>query len=326
MGYNDHMDGSELANLPAEAHGETVDQPFDPDDHWLRRAEPDDQLIAMKEWFLAHYCDPAKRTPYNSREGGYQFIHGGPHDPAEELPDRFSGIVHDNLIEQIVNEMHAEVGDEWAPLHEDPPDDYDERYALDIVAVSEPLRRLRERLQQAQAVLTLVGNPEAKALAEKLVFGATIGALEAFLYETANYWIDTDEVALRDCVTKLPEFRDQQIKLGDLYVRHAGLKDYVKGYLQNLVWHRWEKVGPLFKHARDVRLPTLKVFDAALLKRHDIVHRSGHDKDGAPTEITTEEIRELCSKIEAFAVEVDDLLEKRKIRLSLPAPPPSTSP
>jgi len=307
MGWNDHIEDSELANLPPEAYGNEFDTegPFDPDNHWLQGAEHDEQLIAMREWFLARYCDPSEETPYNGREGGYLFIHGGPYDPDEVLRARFSGIVDDHLMKEVIDEMYARVGDQWAPIHFASHDDYDERFGLHLVARSEPLRKLRERLQQSQQVLTLQGDLAAKALAEKLVFSSAIGALESFLWETAHYWIENDDQVLHDFITRLPVFRDEQIKLGDLFKRQKGLKDHVKGYLQNLVWHRWDKVVPLYRDGLGVNLRSMKPFDAALVKRHDIVHRSGHDKTGSPIAVSIEDIHELCSKIEAFAVDVD---------------------
>lgn len=57
-------------------------------------------------------------TPYNGREGGYLFIHGGPYDPSEELQQRFSGVVPDVFIDGVVQELYEEVGDMWAPISE----------------------------------------------------------------------------------------------------------------------------------------------------------------------------------------------------------------
>lgn len=72
MGWNDHLDGSELGNLPSEAWGKKFDMdgPFDPDDFWIESAGEEEQRIAMREWFTARFCDPAHDTPYNGREGG----------------------------------------------------------------------------------------------------------------------------------------------------------------------------------------------------------------------------------------------------------------
>jgi len=315
MGY-DPFDDSELSNLPSEAFDPfNVDGPFDPQDHWLRIADKDDQLIAMREWFRAHYCDPAHETPYNSQEGGYLFINGGPYDPADVLPERFSGIVDDNIIQEVVDEMHDEVGAQWAPVRYEPPDDfdYDERFDLRFKTRDEPLARLKERLQHAQSVLSLEGDETAKLLAKKLVFGAAVAALEAFLWETVDYCVEHEEKALRDIVTKIPALKEQPMKLGEIFKQHEGLKEHVKGYLQNLVWHRWDKVAPLFKLGLGIQPPSFKPFDDALVKRHDIVHRSGHDKMGNPISVTTDEIHELCEKVVAFATEIDTKLTQRDL-------------
>jgi hypothetical protein len=326
VGWNDHMDDSELGNLPPEATRNSPG-PFDPDDDWLRTAEAELQLMAMREWFFARYCDPSRGTPYNGREGGYLYIHGGPFDPADELPRRFSPLVDEALIQTVVDEMHENVGEDWAPVHWDHEEDYeyDERYALHIVVVSEPLRTLRERLRQLRQVLTLEGAAEAKVLAEKLVFSAAIGALEAFLYETVYFWVDTKPQVLRDLVTKLPIFRDEKITLGDLFARSAGLKDHVKGYLQNLVWHRWRQVGALFREGLGIQLPSTQFFEVALLKRHDIVHRSGLDTQGSPITVTLAELDELFSKVEAFAEEIDSRLESREVAAAFADDPPPPS-
>ncbi|MFM0060634.1 hypothetical protein PQR64_33925 [Paraburkholderia phytofirmans] len=316
------MDDTELSNLPPEAHGNIfdVDGPFDPDDDWLENASADEKRIAMREWFLARYCDAAEETPYNGREGGYLFINGGPYDPADEIPGRFGSIVSDETIDEVVAELHAEGGDEWAPIRESDAyyDDYDDRFTLDVESPHEPLSRLQDRIRKSQRVLTLSGDPEAKKLAEMLVFSNALAVLESFLWETAEFWFKHDDVALRDVITKLQVFSEEPIKLGEVFTRHERLREHVLGYLQNLVWHRWESVMPIFRLGLGIRLPSVKLFEAALVKRHDIVHRSGHSKSGEPITVTLMEISELFSEIEQFAIEVDRLLADRKISSATP--------
>jgi len=314
MGWNDHMDDDDDAsNLPPEAWGNVFDTdgPFDPDDRWLKQAEPEQQRVAMRVWFRARFCDPAHETPYNGREGGYLFVNGGPYNPSDELHERFGDVVDGDAIQEVVDEMHVAVGDQWAPVRRDGPDDYDDRFDLELVASEEPLRRLRQRLAECKRVLQLQGDSDAIALAERLVFGAVISALEAFLWETAQHWIDTREDVLRDSVANLPVFRDEPIKLGDVFKRHEGIREHVKAYLQNLVWHRWDRVGALYKAGLGVALPSVKPFDEALVKRHDIVHRSGHDKAGRPVTVTREEIDALCVAVVEFAVELEQRLASR---------------
>ena len=315
MGWNDNLDDDELGNLPPEAFGQqfNVDGPFDPDDFWLQSACEEDQKIAMRAWFHARYCDPAHETPYESREGGYQFIWGGPYDPADELPERFAGFVKDEIIQEIVEEMYAEVGDQWAPIDYGPPDDYDERFDLQLLTRNEALDRLIERLHHANLVLTLEGDETAKRLAMNLVFGAAVAALEAFLWETVDYCVEHEEAAMRDIVTNIQVLKDQPLKLGEIFEKYDKLKEVVKGYLQNLVWHRWDKVAPLFNLGLHIQPPSFKPFEEALVKRHDIVHRSGHDKLGNQITVTLEEIHELCKKVEEFAAEINRKLADRDI-------------
>jgi len=315
MGWNDHLDDDdELANLPPEAFGQfNVDGPFDPDDYWLKTASEGDQKIAVRAWFHARYCDPANDTPYISREGGYQFIWGGPYDPGDELPERFGNIVKDEIIQEIVEELYSEVGDQWAPIRYALPDDfdYDERFDFQLLSRSEPIDRLKDRLLHAQRVLTLEGNETAKKLAMNLVFGAAIAALEAFLWETVDYCVEHEDGAIRNIVTKIQALKDQPLKLGEIFDRYDKLKELVKGYLQSLVWHRWDKVAPLFALGLNIQPPSFKQFEGALVKRHDIVHRSGHDKTGNPISVTHEEIIELCKKIESFASAINTKLAER---------------
>ena len=315
MGWNDHIE-NELSNFPEAAFENAFDSdgPFVPNDLWLKKAEPEHQVIAMREWFLSRYCDPAIETPYISREGGYQYIHGGPYSPSEELYGRFAGIVSDAVIAEVVHELEMDVGQEWAPINQYEPDDYDVRFELTVAQRKEPLNRLKERLSNSKAVLALTGDPVAMKLAEQLVYSSLITTLEAFLWETAHYWVEHDEAVVKNIVTKLPAFSQRVIKLSEIFERHQKIKEEVKGYLQNLVWHRWEKVATLYKLGLGVtELPSFQAFESAIEKRHDIVHRSGHMRDGTPVTIEADEIAKLCDSITKFAEEIEVKLNQREL-------------
>lgn len=322
---DDFIDDDDRPDLPQIA-GHMTESGFEPDDSWLCGADWRLQHEAMRQWFLTRFEDPAQNTPYNGAEGGYLYIHGGPCTAEDELYKRFASVVKepDEYIRRVIDDVESEGLTEWAPIRHEREDEYDDRFALSIHVGSEPLRRLRERLQQAKQVLTLTGDANAMTLAQNLVFASAISTVEAFLYEVAYFWIDTDEKALRSVVTQLSEFRDEKIKLGDMFDRLKGLKAHVKGRLQAIVWHRWDQVAQIYRAALDVRLPSVAALDKALLKRHDIVHRSGHDKEGRPVTITREDIDELCTAIEEFAAELDGRIDARGFDLGDPdgpAPP-----
>lgn len=62
----------------------------------------------MREWFFTYYEDPAQNCPYESKEGGYFYIWGGPYDARDVLTDQFSGEYPDEIIEELVQELEAE--------------------------------------------------------------------------------------------------------------------------------------------------------------------------------------------------------------------------
>jgi hypothetical protein len=303
MGHNDHLD-EDRPELPDEA-GQHTSSGFEVDEEWFRAAEPEMRHEVMRVWFHSRYCDPAEGTPYNGAEGGYLYIHGGPYTAEDELYGRFGTLCEDDEIREVIDDVESDGIDEWAPVHHEQEEEYDQRFALELEDANDPLRQLQKRLRQSQEVLTLQGTDQAVELARSLVFTSVIGALEAYLYEIASFWIESDENALRSLVEKSPHFSEQKMSLSEVFARHEGIKKHVKGYLQGVVWHRFTTVKSIFQYALSVDLPSTKEFDDPLIKRHHIVHRSGNDKDGAPVTVTIQEIADLSQKIEVFATELD---------------------
>jgi hypothetical protein len=309
MGHNDHPEW-DYPDLPREA-GTDTPSGFEPNDGWLESGESELRQEAMRQWFLSRYCDPAQGTPYNSEEGGYIYIHGGPYTAEDELYKRFDKLCTDDEIAEAVGAIESDGIDEWAPIHIEREDEYDPRLDLTVNAANEPLRKLKGRLTHTQRVLNLVGDADAQLLAKNLVFGGVIGALEAYLYEVAYYWMNTDDNCVQRLVSGLPAFKEEKMPVAEIFNRHSNIRKHVNGYLQNVVWHRLDKVAPIYKHGLTVQVPSFKNFDGAIVKRHDIVHRSGHDKNGIPVVVSNQEIHDLCARIEAFAEELERRISDR---------------
>src|SRR6202034_3947737 len=88
----------------------------------LRRASREIKKKAMDIWFRQNYSDPVDVCPYESAEGGYQFIWGGPYEPMDELFTEFSGLVPQDLIEEVAQELYDQAA-EWSG-NPDPGDDF----------------------------------------------------------------------------------------------------------------------------------------------------------------------------------------------------------
>lgn len=301
-----------LRDLPDPADDWRPEPSFDPSDADLAVAGHEEQIELMRRWFLARYCDPAEETPYESREGGYIWVRGGPYDPREQLGARFEGVADRDAIEELASELYSIVGAEWAPIG-DMVDDYYQRFALELESEDpdDPLSKLRLRLRQTLSVLDLQGDQEAMAQLPRMVFGSVISALEAYLWETVAYWAKTSRMVLKGIVSNMPDLKDEPLKLSQIFEQHDAIETRVKLYLQNLVWHRWDRVAQLFRFGLGVKPPSFRPFEEALIKRHDIVHRSGHDKEGNPVTVSAQDARELARAVEVFAEQLYSLIMER---------------
>lgn len=68
----------------------------------------------MRNWFFDHFEDPAEMTPYDSKEGGYQYLYGGPYDAYEELSSEFGSVYPDEWIKELANRLNS-IAPEWSP-------------------------------------------------------------------------------------------------------------------------------------------------------------------------------------------------------------------
>lgn len=276
-------------------------------DSWLASAgvKSAQRVNAMHRWFHERYCDPAYETPYSSEIGDYFYVNGGPYDAHEQLMARFEGLVHDDLIQALADHLVSVTGHEWAPTqltYYNPDEDVfvDER--------NEPTVRLEQRLGEINAVLGLGGDAFAEVTARNLVFASVISSLETFLWETLVYWVESNEGVVKRLMKEHPHFRDQEIKLHtilDISDPIAFARTRIRSHMQTMVWHRWDKVSPLFQYGFDVRLPSVEAFLEPIKVRHDIVHRSGQTVEGKVHEVTVEAISELSKTVLSFANELD---------------------
>lgn len=121
--------------------------------------EREDLKEAIRDWFLSNYEDPAENTPYESAEGGYQYIWGGPYDAREEIEGHFEKLPEE-IVEEVVGELERGAA-EWAPhsnriYDEDPPDrDFQPPPYEEIQWHLDQVRRLMAKIEPASS---LIGN------------------------------------------------------------------------------------------------------------------------------------------------------------------------
>ncbi|WP_155986347.1 hypothetical protein [Thioalkalivibrio sp. ALE9] len=301
MECNDYIDDPERC-LPPEA-GEVTWTGFEPDDKWLVAAHPALRHLAMRQWFLTRYWDPANDTPYISSEGGYLYIHGGPYDAREELEDRFASIVSEREILEVVEDVESEGVLDWAPIHTRP--DYYAEFEFEVSARDEPRQLFDRQVKEVEALAGVAVDEPQRPLFRQLLYSSLITALEAYLADTMSYWLASNQHVFRSFVCNCPEFRDRKLTVSQIFERMDRLQEDVEEYLQNQVWHRLDKVVPLMSVALSIETPPIDSLMKHIVVRHDIVHRGGRTKDGQVVDVCEEDVETLLNEVVRFVEGVE---------------------
>jgi hypothetical protein len=114
----------------------------------------DHQAIeAIKEWFFENFEDPSQNTPFNSADGGYQYIYGGPYETRDIIENAFYRLIRKDVRDAAIEELEQD-SDLWVPSESrrQPPKDPAEN-ARSLASTEqhaqmlEGLRKLEETLR-----------------------------------------------------------------------------------------------------------------------------------------------------------------------------------
>lgn len=300
-----------MIELPPEA-GNLDSGPFEPDNDWLCSAPRELQIAAMRRWFLDRFEDPANDTPWDGEDKEYVFVWGGPYDPSDEIQSRFSNIVEFETMWELIEDLWRDVGDKWAPIQHESID-YDE-YVSHLVVVDrfDPHRFLKERISEIFAVLdssTLDGAN--RRLLHQMAHSSLIAALEAYLADTASFWVEIDERVLRRFVSTNRDFQTRSLTVAELFERFDNIRAEINAYLVDFVWHRLDKVKPMLSSCLEINVPAIGDLMKEVKVRHDIVHRAGRCADGSLVELSIEYLHRVCETIQQFSNGIEEELVRR---------------
>lgn len=279
----------------------------DPDDRELESLAEEEQLDHMRQWFLARYEDPVHHMPYH--DGQYTFVWGGPFDPHDVIQNRFGADVPFPVMQKLIQELWSQCS-EWAPREQEPRD-YDEALSMLVSDRSDPRRMLSTRLQQISGLLAEARDQHLAQLTTQLAHGATITALESYLWDTATYWVMSDDDTLRRFVATNTDFQKKTFSLASLFERHAGIKQEVELYLQNQIWHRLDKVKQLMEAALEIDMPPIGPLMYEVLIRHDVVHRGGRTKSGESMMLSSKDVQRALDLVAEFSIGVEREIDRR---------------
>jgi hypothetical protein len=251
------------------------------------KVDPAEQLDVMESWFRAHYEGPAERTPYESAEGGYIYIDGGPYDPAEVLYGEFAHRVSEEVISELADKLTSEMPD-WARVPDE--DFYEEQYWESLGANRDTLSTFRDATANIETIFASAPQEIADRL-YALLFANAITSLETYLFDTFANTVLNNPALLRAFVEKTEEFQHRQVKFSDIFVHAETVPAMAKQFLGSMIWHNIGKVKRMYKETLAIDLGDVAEVGRAVAVRHDIVHRNGRTIDGERIAIRLAEVR-----------------------------------
>ena len=272
----------------------------------LRKANRNYQLEVMRDWFNMNFENPAENTPYESSEGGYIYIWGGPYNAREELENEFGGIVSQKAIDSLVDELESECY-EWSGVVG--ADEYDDYYYDVISSNTTAHENLISAQSNTRELLKQKLEGSVNRLLLQLLFVNTVTALETFLSDVFINAVLSDRDLLKKFVSSNPDFSDRKFCLSDIFDRYDNIEKDVRTYLVDLIWHNLPKVKEMYNSVFGIAFPDkMRLLYSAISKRHDIVHRNGRSKDGKDVSITKEDVEKVLNEIDGhFKQEVEEL-------------------
>ncbi len=266
----------------------------------------EEKIEKMREWFFDNFEDPVERTPYESREGGYIYIWGGPYEAHDEL-SVFCEFVDDNLIQSLADDLSADCP-EWTGRES--PDDYDDSYLDSYLTGNKYFESFRTSISHIKVILESGITGDAKQHLLGLLYVNVITAIETYLSDAFISTVLEDKDILRKFVESNPEFKKQNFCLSDVFKTHDAIESEVKNYLLGLMWHNIKKIKPMYKSTLDVSFPSdLSNIFKAVVKRHDLVHRGGKNKDNESVVVTDQDLNNLIVEAESFINSVNEQID-----------------
>jgi hypothetical protein len=210
----------------------------------------------------------------------YRKTDAGPHEVVEDLD---YGLLHTK-----------DDSDEW--FEPPPPDD--------------PFTVFMSSYHGSSDLLAQSGSADGGHLVNRLVFSHQVTALEAYLGDTLKNEVFRDRQAMQRLIDQDADLKIQKFTLAEMAKEPHLIERIMREHLRGIMYHNLPKVDVLYRIALEFRILNLTAdkdsLFAAVLLRHDCVHRNGSDKDGQELKVftktfvqqTADSIRDLVQSIE----------------------------
>jgi hypothetical protein len=282
---------------------------IEPDE--IKNYTAEEQMKIMREWFHENFEDPVEECPYDSREGGYIYIWGGPYDAREELEMEFCGLVNEKIIDTLVDELESKCNEWSAYSYNQHFEDSEDEYMLQKSQDKTSFERFNNNLTTLRQLALIEVDDENKKTMLYMIYTHTITCLEAFLSEYFIEKVLRDDTYLKSFFKNNQEFKERKFTLNDIFTEYNEVRKTALAYLTEITWHKVEKISKLYKDVLEIEFPQdIGSIYRMVGKRHDIVHRCGKTKDGLDIELNNSDIQEIFNETSRLAEHINNYYER----------------
>ncbi|HFI5333982.1 TPA: hypothetical protein ACGQS5_001640 [Serratia liquefaciens] len=257
------------------------------------------QIEVMREWFFDNYENPVDSCPYETREGGYHYVYGGPYDASDELQGMFGVHVKSDYIQELVDELQEECW-EWSGSSDNVDDWYDDDLYEAVISSEQPFGKFLENVSRIKALAKAEHNSAQKEHLLSILYTNVITALETLYVELFINSIEKDDSYIAACIEKgKTEFKVSK-EIAALPFKgepaekiKTELIKAIKEHLISASWHNTDLVVKRYKATFGINVQKdwpIDEIGIATITRNHLVHRGGKDKDGKSVVITEQDL------------------------------------
>jgi len=184
-------------------------------------------------------------------------------------------------------------------------DYYNKEIEWDIHS-SKQLKVLDNNLDNVLSLLEVNTDEQTKFTFYVMLHAHIVAAMESYLSSTFIHKVTNSDELIRRLIETDPELGKEKLTLKNIYNKYESLKEDVAKYLKNIIFHRLDKVRPMYKSVLNIDFGDIDWLFKAIEIRHHCTHRAGLDKEEEKVKITKNSIEELVKNCK----DLSELIEK----------------
>ncbi|ELA9373249.1 hypothetical protein QUO16_004573 [Vibrio parahaemolyticus] len=176
-----------------------------------------------------------------------------------------------------------------------------------VMAGAEVYTTFKRNLEKVDALskLKLPTEKELDTYMVYMLYANVITALETYLCDRFISVVQGDKKNLRSFVEEFHDFRDSKFSLSEIFHKMDTIEERAIDAMKGVLYHNLPKVSGIYSSTLGIKFPKFSDIYKSVKVRHDLVHRSGKDKDGKYHEIGSTDVTDLIGATAEFV----DLIE-----------------